>query len=299
MDESYLEWLIGLPGFGEAKARRVAERFPSLEQLRAATREELTSVPGVTSADLETLLGLLSDGSERDASGELFLCPECGSFVRAAAKPTAPTANAKGVVKDFLTRWQRMAQAVPALSEADRLQEELEHYDRLIEADGTLERAWVNRARILEKLGRPAEAADSLSKAADLNPTKDDEYRLEVQNILRSTADASALPARWRQPAATAAPKVVDTRLVEALSHYDSLLRADPSLVVAWRTKGEILDRLGRPDEARDCFDRADRLEQAEGRALQAAVSGLRSRGLATSGPAGGGHVNGRVNGTG
>src|SRR5213594_1029275 len=310
MDESYLEWLIGLPGFGEDKARRVAERFPSFEHLRAATREELSSVEALTSADLETLLGLLSDGTGRDASGQLFLCPECGSFAGSAAKScpfcgvefdgsadsglsdqiddfvaeedaparicltcgagmgneamtcgvcgrqytpkelallpgfqpsldesspfcprcggylfseetecaicgtavasaksAPPTANAKGVVKDFLTRWQRMAPAVSALSEADRLQEELEHYDRLIDADSRLERAWVNRARILEKLGRSAEAADSLAKAADLNPAKDEEYRLEVQNILRSTADASAVPARWRQPAATAAPK--------------------------------------------------------------------------------------------
>ena len=37
MDESYLEWLIGLPGLGEAKARRLAARFPSFEQLRAPT----------------------------------------------------------------------------------------------------------------------------------------------------------------------------------------------------------------------------------------------------------------------
>src|SRR2546425_9809302 len=77
MDESYLEWLIGLPGFGEEKARRVAERFPSFEQLRAATREGLSAVEGVTSADLETLIGLLSDGTGRDAPDELFLCPEC------------------------------------------------------------------------------------------------------------------------------------------------------------------------------------------------------------------------------
>src|SRR3989442_5358616 len=85
MDESYLEWLIGLPGFGEEKARRVAERFPSFEQLRAATREELAAIRGVTSGDLETLFGLLSDGPGQDASGELFLSPESGSFVGTAA----------------------------------------------------------------------------------------------------------------------------------------------------------------------------------------------------------------------
>src|SRR3989441_1496552 len=241
MDESYLEWLIGLPGFGEEKARRVAERFASFEQLRAATREGLSAVEGVTSADLETLIGLLSDGSGRDAPGELFLCPECGSFVGNAAttcpfcgvefdasadsglseqiddfvaeedaparmcltcgagmgidamkcgmcgrrytseelpllpgfqpsldesspfcprcggylfademecaicgtagaptKPTAPTANAKGGVKNFLTRWQRVGQAVPALSATDRLPEEPQHYERLTDAGAPL-----------------------------------------------------------------------------------------------------------------------------------------------------------------
>src|SRR3989442_9265596 len=147
-------------------------------------------------------------------------------------------------------------------------------------------------------LGGGADAAPSLSRPADVTGAKDEESGVEAKNIFRPTADASALPARWRQPAAAAAPKAVDTRLVEALGHYDSLLRADPSLIVAWRTKGEILDRLGRPDEARTCFERADRLERAEGRSLQAAVSGLRSSGLATSGPAGSGPWNGRVNGT-
>src|SRR5213593_1878189 len=261
---------------------------------RQYTPEELALLPG-----FQPSLDESSPFCPR-CGGYLFSdeteCAICGTAV-ASAKPAPPTANAKGVVKDFLTRWQRMAPAVSALSEADRLQEELEHYDRLLDADSTLERAWVNRSKILEKLGRSAEATDSLAKAADLNPAKDEEYRLEVQNILRSTADASALPARWRQPAATAAPKAVDARLVEALSHYDSLLRADPSLIVAWRTKGEILDRLGRPDDARDCFERADRLERTEGRSLQAAVSGLRSSGLATSGPAGSGHVNGLTTG--
>src|SRR5207245_4419665 len=86
MDESYLEWLIGLPGFGEAKARRIAERFPSFERLQAATQDELSAVEGVTSADIEALRGLLSDASGQDASGQLFLCPQCGSFAGTAAK---------------------------------------------------------------------------------------------------------------------------------------------------------------------------------------------------------------------
>jgi uncharacterized repeat protein (TIGR01451 family) len=205
---------------------------------------------------------------------------------------------AKGVVKDFLTRWQRIAPADALASEADRLAEELVHFDRLLEANPTLERAWANRAKVLEKLGRTKEAAQSLEKAAELNPAKEDRYRLEVQNILKTTNDAAVVTPRWTQPAATAAPKVLDPHLFEALDHYESLLRADPSLIVAWRTKAEILDRLGRADESRLSLAEADRLEHADLHSARAAVDGLQSTGLATSGPGRTGRTNGQVNGT-
>jgi len=399
MDESYLEWLSSIPGSDPERARRIAGRFPTYDQLRSATRAELASIEGLTPAAIDDLLRLLGNPTA-DESSHLFLCPKCGSFVGtgsttcafcgvefegasesnlsedldtflreeeapsricqtcgasmgkgATACPvcgrqygptelallpglaapfdeTAPfcarcggyffadetecaicgtsvvaetaraTPGGKGVGKDFLTRWQRMSPPDAPASEADRLLEELDHYDRLLEVDATLERAWVNRAKILEKLNRHREAAESLVKAADLNPAREDQYRLEVQNVLRATSDAPALPPRWEQPVATAAPKVVDTRLLEALAHYETLLQADPSLVVAWRTKAEILDRLGRSDEARASAKQAERLEQADDRSLRAAVAGLRSSGLATPSLSGTGHTNGRTNGT-
>lgn len=398
MDESYLEWLTSIPGSDAERARRIAQRFPTYDQLRAATREELASLDGLTTEFVEAVIGLLGGSPQGEAAEHLFLCPECGSFVGTASTtcpfcgvefggsteshlaaafdeflqeespgricvacgagmgreetacpvcgrqygPTElallpglephldestpfcsrcgaylsstesecgicgssvtpgrdPAPAPKGVVKDFLTRWQRIAPADTIASEADRLAEELVHFDRLLEANPTLERAWANRAKVLEKLGRTKEAAVSLAKAAELNPAKEDHYRLEVQNILKTTNDAAVVAPRWTQPAATAAPKVLDPHLLEALDHYESLLRADPSLIVAWRTKAEILDRLGRADEARLSLAEADRLEHIDVRSARAAIDGLHSTGLATSGPGRKGRTNGQVNGT-
>jgi uncharacterized repeat protein (TIGR01451 family) len=400
MDESYLEWLSSIPGSNPERALRIAERFPTYEALRSATREQLASVEGLTPQDIDALLGLLGRAPEED-SNHLFLCPKCGSFVgtnagtcpfcgvsfdesseddlsegldqflkeadqpahicqtcgAAIAKdatacaicdrryapeelallpgldaplddaaPFCPrcgaylstgesecaicgspmterpevTSGGKGVVKDFLTRWQRMAEPGPPIAEADRLREELDHFDRLLEADASLERAWANRAKVLEKLGRPKEAMESFAKAAELNPARDDQYRLEVQNLLRVTGDASVLPPRWKQPAATSPPAAsdkVDPRLLDALAHYDSLLTADPTLAVAWRTKAEILGRLGRTEEAHASREQAERLERAEEGSLRSAAAGLRSSGLATPGLSTAGFTNGRTNG--
>src|SRR2546421_13099657 len=81
MDESYLEWLSSIPGSDAARARRIAERFSTYDQLRAATREELASVEGLTPTFVDALLALLGGSPSRDAAEHLFLCPECGSFV--------------------------------------------------------------------------------------------------------------------------------------------------------------------------------------------------------------------------
>jgi len=412
MDESYLEWLQVLPGFSAEKARKVAERFPTFEHLRAATPEELASVEGLSPHDLEALHRLARDPRGRDADGHLFLCPECGSFAGPASTecpfcgvsfeeyeepaavqeidaflkdedepallcttcgavmprgatqcdvcgrtytpreaavlpglatsledaerlcprcgaymvpetlecaicgseraqvPEAPKNghNGHGLAEGFLSRWQRVSESAP-VSEMDRLQEELEQYEKILEADPALERVWAKRGRVLAKMGRAIDAAESLAKAADLDPVRDEQYRLEVLDILSAKGDTSFLPPRWAQPRATAAPSPSNLRLVEALHHYEALLQEDPELIVAWRTKGEILGRLGRDDEARACFARADSLERHENDLLRARVSGLRAPGITpggisvagrTNGLGAGrtnGHVNGRTNG--
>lgn len=407
MDQAYLEWLEGLPNLGLDKARRVADRFPTFEHLRVSTREELASVEGLTSRDVDGILELVRPSSPGEAANDLFLCPACGSFAgsratscsvcgasfgseeaavlaeadafilqderlpemclgcgafvspksarcgvcgrerspadrialpgvdlpadepvpfcphcgaylyaesaecvicgRSVSEPAEPPTSgvARGLGKGFLSRWSRIAEG-GAVTEDDRAHEELDHYDRLLEADPLLERVWAKRARALGRLGRPREAAESLARAAELNPSKDDDYRLEVLDIVKASGDTSFLPPRWRQPAATASPAETDGRLLDALRHYDNLLRIDPTLDVAWRTKGEILERLARTEEASQAFARAEALEGREERARKASLSGLQTRGMPqdrtasagrVNGRASGGRVNGRVNG--
>ncbi|MGQ0797211.1 MAG: helix-hairpin-helix domain-containing protein [Methanobacteriota archaeon] len=399
-DRAYVEWLDGLPGLGPQKARSILERFPTFEHLRAATRDEVAAIDGLAPEDLDALGTLLGQTAGKDASGRPFLCPECGSFTgssrtecsvcgaelsetslagafaappsegspdrlpllclhcgafmspkqarcgmcgrertpgeialipgvdapeeaslpfcahcgaylyaeseeciicgRTVADVTAPAANGqpKGVGRGFLTRWRRITEE-GATSGEERLREQLEHYDRLLEADPTLERAWVRRARILTDLGLPRAAAESLARAAELNPSKDDEYRLEVLDLLKSDADVAFLPPRWRAPAATQSPPSGEERLVESLRHYDALLEADPSLAMAWRTRSEILQRLGRGDEAEESLDQARDLEALDDLLQRESLEGLQTAGPVRPAAAARttGRVNGRING--
>src|SRR3989304_340285 len=55
MDEGYLEWLQVLPGFDEEKARRVAERFPTFDDLLHAGRGEVPTVAAPSALHPATL----------------------------------------------------------------------------------------------------------------------------------------------------------------------------------------------------------------------------------------------------
>ncbi|OGS48187.1 MAG: hypothetical protein A3K68_06610 [Euryarchaeota archaeon RBG_16_68_13] len=241
---------------------------------------------------------------------ESSLCVHCGAYISAGLAecticgrgPAIPgdaaqeVPGAKGIGRGFLSRWAHVSET-PEIGEKDRLLDELDYFTRLLETDPTLESVWAKKARVLQGLGRSAEAVDALGRAAELNPAKEEEYHLEVLDILRSQGDVLPVPPRWSHPKATEAPRQEDARLVQALQHYEDLLRADSSLAVAWRTKGEILERLGRDADAREVLERAEFLERHEGRGVKAAVAGLQTRGIVGLRAPEGGRVNGRTNG--
>ncbi len=163
----------------------------------------------------------------------------------------------KGIVRDFLTRWERTKEA----EKPKDPEELLDNYDRLLEVDPTLERIWVKRAEVLRELGRDEEAVEALARAAELNPKKRADYKLQVMDILRTTEDVSPIAPEWE----TVAPAVPEQAAARALAQYERLLQVDPTLVRAWEVKAELLHLLGREEEATVALQTAVDLRRQEG----------------------------------
>jgi len=146
-----------------------------------------------------------------------FLCPHCGAFlshadvacaicgspVDAEAKIPGLAREGKGVSKDFLSRWQRAASEeipiAPAPVAPRTIEDELAEYERILEADPSLERAWVHKGRLLARLGRAQDAIACFDRAARIDPENEDVYRLEALGLLGRAPDLSVLPPRWKE----------------------------------------------------------------------------------------------------
>jgi len=252
----------------------------------------------------------------------IFFCDRCGAFLSKNArscevcgrqvrrgipaekteeeqKPRARSRERRGlgVSKDFLKRWEKIRdiEKIPLDRE---LEEKLDYFNKLLEANPSLEKIWLKKAKVLEELGRVEEAIACYDQAAKINPEKEREYKIEVLNILRLKEGSPAIPPSW-----FALPSPQDReKLEEALSYYDKILEINPNLKVAWQTKGELLDELGRHEEAVECYDRAIEIEREEGIESFAKPDQKGLRGLAAQEKGrinGLGRTNGLVNGRG
>ena len=251
---------------------------------------------------------------------EIRICANCGAFLAPQAEKcgicgqavveevaeekgieeilAAEVKESKGISKDFLARWQRVAEKTPTREE--QLQEELKHYDELLDVDPKLERAWVLKSHVLRELGRSKEAAQCLDKAASINPQREEEYRLQVLNLAETLADSSVIPPRWSKSAPSDKPEAETSAILKALSHYERLLRANPRLDVAWETRAELLLRLGRTEEAESSRARASDTRRMKMEGERRALEGLRTGGVPIGkGVPKAGRVNGLVNGIG
>jgi len=176
------------------------------------------------------------------------------------------------VTKDFLKRWEGLETAPSTIEEAPErprerdVEEMLRHYDRLLAADPNLAKAWETKGELLAELGRWEEALECYDNAARVRPEKEDEYKAKVLDILqRSQAPARAVPV---------APVVPET-LESSLEQYEYLLAKQPDNGRLWHEKGELLEKLGRLEEAIRCYDRAIAMNDTLGRAKD-----LRARAL-------------------
>jgi uncharacterized repeat protein (TIGR01451 family) len=158
----------------------------------------------------------------------------------------------KAITKDFLKRWKRVSEGEEEEG-TRRLEEELRHYESLLYADPTLQRAWEKKAMILVELGRFEEAIECYDKLAELNPDKEEEFKLEVLNLVKEREGLDETQGELEE----VAPVDEMEEIEKAIAHYDELLRIDPALKQAWQTRGELLEKIGRHEEAVASYDKA------------------------------------------
>ena len=181
----------------------------------------------------------------------------------------------KAIAKDFLTRWKRVSEEEEAEG-TRRLEEELRHYESLLEADPSLERAWEKKAIILVELGRFEEAIECYDELAELNPEREEDYKMEVLNLVKEREGFEAAPVEVEEPLVLGEKEEIET----AIAHYDELLRIDPTLKQAWQTRGELLEKLGRHEEAVVSYDRAIECSRQERLMEVMDLASLRKKGL-------------------
>ena len=127
----------------------------------------------------------------------------------------------------------------------------VECFDRVIEMDPAHMEAWRERGICLKELGRYEEALQCFDRAIDLGGKVPATYYAKgetLERLGRETGDYSLYE--------------------RAIEYFDLVLQKEPENVNAWNYRGVCLKELGRFEEARRSFDKAQTILRTDPRKL-------------------------------
>jgi len=163
---------------------------------------------------------------------------------------------------------------------SDRDDGALDYFDRAIEADPGLIRAWISKVVTLRSLGRIEEAKDSYRLGVMAAPTlRDPEYWSDVagslydEGLVEGTIELFDFllelePEEIVYKFNKLGPFARMKRYDEVIDLVNEVIEAAPAAVPAWMVKGITLLALEKYDEAVACFDRVIGIDPSNADAL-------------------------------
>ncbi len=235
----------------------------------------------------------------------------------------------KGISKDFLSRWEKKEEDAPSIvkdfkkrwetvrltdeeieKELDLLtlpdkpeEERLAEIDLKLESDLKNHELWAEKASILVELERQDEAVACLDKAAELNPAKETEYKRRILDILgvgveEEPVDLAELVSLEEDGEISLEEEAIRKNTEAKIAEIDEKLAENPEDEGLWQEKGELLEKLGRHEEAIRCFDESIKLSYASlQKETEGVVLSLKQPQISVGLTNGQGRVNGWVNG--
>lgn len=178
----------------------------------------------------------------------------------------------RSITKDIMKRWSRVSEQedeepiLEALKKDSSLEEKTVHkndlresikyYDEILAKNPELAPAWEAKGELLAKAGHYPEAIEAFEKATELRPEMEEKYKRSILEILSKNNGNGSLKID---------EDVNRESIEQALNRFQELLEIEPGNAKLWQITGELLEKLGRSEEALTAFDRAISLSSGRG----------------------------------
>jgi tetratricopeptide (TPR) repeat protein len=145
------------------------------------------------------------------------------------------------------------------LEQLEKYPEAIENYDKVIAIDPNDVLAWYNKGLALTKANRNDEAIKSFRKAVAIDPNYRNAWHSQGY-VLNKLLEKDPANANLLDSMGFVLFNLGDYE--EALKFYDAAISYDSNNADFWERKGLTLEKLGKNAEAKECFEKAEKLRQ-------------------------------------